>query len=138
MQKGRSAAPLRPGQRDPKRATVPTGNLTLRDGRELLYQGLGPPAPVGGGVTIRMAAWSSDDGMRVLASMDRTPHGRLLHLSLSYPDHLPTWEDITAVRDAFYPRDVDAAMLLPRSEDYVNLHSYCMHLWQVPVVWGLQ
>lgn len=87
--------------------------------------------------------WRGPRGLAVLASMDDTPHGDLLHVSLSYADHDPPWSVIRAVRDAFFPADVDAMMVLPRAEDYVSGafpgdDSHVFHLWQTPTVWGLQ
>lgn len=81
--------------------------------------------------------WVGADGMKICASMDMTHHGRLLHVSLSYPDHYPTWDDIKAVRYALYPRDVDVAMMLPADGYYVNVHEYCMQMWQTPKKWGI-
>lgn len=75
---------------------------------------------------------------RVCASLDSTPHGRLLHVSLSYPDRYPTWDDIKAVRYAFYPATVDGAMMLPADGYYVNVHEFCMQMWQTPAHWGIR
>jgi hypothetical protein len=77
-------------------------------------------------------------GMLVLATIDNTHHGRLLHCSLSYDHRDPTWEEIKAVRAAFLPAGVDAGMLLPREADYVDVHPFCYHVWQLPVEWGLR
>jgi len=77
-------------------------------------------------------------GLSVICSRDRSEHGALLHVSCAYPEHLPTWDTVKHVRNAFFPDDVDVAMILPRKEDYVNLHPYTFHLWQIPVEWGLR
>lgn len=83
--------------------------------------------------------WATVDGLSVIASIDDTPRfGPLLHVSLAWPDRNPTWGEITAVRGAFFPRDVDAMMVMPRAEDYVNVHAYCFHLWQTPTEWGMR
>jgi len=74
--------------------------------------------------------------LRVLATMDATVHGALLHVSLSYSDHLPDWETVKLVRAAFFPSTVDVMMVLPRPEFYVNVHEYTFHLLQTPVGWG--
>lgn len=77
--------------------------------------------------------------LRVIASMDRTDaYGPLYHVSLSHPDHLPDWETVRLVRDAYFPADVDVMMVLPRKVDYVNVHEWTFHLWQTPTVWGMQ
>lgn len=81
--------------------------------------------------------WVSLDDMRVIASLDETPHGKLLHVSLSYLDKDPSWAEIRAVRDAFFPADVDAMMMLPQAQDYVNVHQHAFHIWQTPTEWGV-
>lgn len=82
--------------------------------------------------------YTTESGLAVIASMDRSIHGALLHVSLSRADRLPSWEEVKAIRAAFYPADIDVMMVLPAERDYVNVHDYCFHLWQTPKVWGLQ
>lgn len=78
-------------------------------------------------------------GLSVIATLDHAqPHGKLLHVSLAYPNRLPDWETVRMVKEAFFPEDIDACMILPRKDDYINLHEYCLHIWQLPVKWGLQ
>ena len=141
-QRGRAIPPqdrLKVRAHVPKRAELPAINVMLSDGRQLVYAGLSDPVVVGpNGETTRLGWWWSADGLRVAGSMDRTPHGRLLHVSVSYEDHAPTWDDIKVVRQAFYPDDIDVAMMLPQKRDYVNVMPYCFHMWQTPVEWGLQ
>lgn len=76
--------------------------------------------------------------LRVIASSDDTVRGRLLHISFSYPDRLPNWETVKAVREAFFPMDVDVMLVLPKEADYVNCHPYTHHLWQTPGHWGIR
>ena len=79
-----------------------------------------------------------DIGLKVLASVERTPHGTLLHVSTSYDNRDPDWYEIRAIREAFFPLDLDAMMVLPRAEDYVNIHHHTFHLWQTPSEWGMR
>lgn len=76
-------------------------------------------------------------GLMVMATVDHTHHGKLLHVSLSYPDADPGWSVVKAVRAAFFPDGVDVGMLLPKARDYVNHHEHCFHLWQLPVERGI-
>lgn len=111
---------------------IPYRDIVLADGRTLKYErkfAVNLP----GAVPCFGARWYTSDGMVVVASLDDTPHGILFHVSVSYPDELPSWDDIKLVCEALYPADVDVAMILPREEDYVNVH-----LWQIPVEWGVQ
>lgn len=99
--------------------------VRLADGRELRRG-----EPRSGGYTYRCV-----DGMRVVASYDPTPHGLLLHVSISYAKRDPRWKDLRQVRDAFFPPDLDVIQVLPRASEYVNVHQHCFHLFQAPEVW---
>ncbi len=74
----------------------------------------------------------------VLYSLDPTPHGDLLHVSISRPDRYPAWDEIRAVREALLPADADFMLLLPRKSDYVNVHPNCFHLCQTPKEWRIR
>jgi hypothetical protein len=54
------------------------------------------------------------------------------HMSISTPHRLPTWEEVREARYAFVPDEVTMAMLLPPRNEYMNIHEYCLHLYQVP------
>ena len=134
--KGR-AIPQQPAHTTPRRAHIPAGGVALTDGRRLSFSHTAT-LRMPGALPCHAAWWTCDDGLKVCASLDSTQHGRLLHVSLSYPDRDPTWEDIKAVRYAFYPSNVDVAMMLPADGFYVNVHPFCFHMWQVPVTWGIR
>lgn len=79
--------------------------------------------------------YQTPDGMRVIATFEGSPHGLLLHVSCSYADRLPTWDDLKLLRAAFYPDDQDVMQVLPRSDQYVNVHAYTLHLYAMPQAW---
>jgi hypothetical protein len=54
------------------------------------------------------------------------------HLSISRPDKLPTWEEVRDARYAIVPDEATMAMLLPPQSEYVNVHSYCLQLYEIP------
>jgi len=60
------------------------------------------------------------------------------HLSISFKDHkgrnsrYPRWDEIIEARERFLPDDVEFAMFLPKSEDYVALHATTFHLHEYP------
>lgn len=73
---------------------------------------------------------NSLSGLRVLASTDTMEDGsKFLHISCSYPDRIPSWDDLKTVKDIFIGEDREAFQVLPKAKDYVNLHPYCLHLW---------
>lgn len=120
------------GTRIQRRVELPSGDLRLADGRALKLLGAFPIVP-------GSLVWETSNGLRVLGSMDlAAEHGRLLHVSLSYRSRNPSWEDIKMVRAAFFPSDIDVMMVLPKADDYVNVHEHAFHLWQTPTEWGIQ
>ena len=73
------------------------------------------------------------------------PQGALRwHLSISHrsnalvnseghplPGRLPTWEEMKEARYKFCPDQLDMALILPPTAEYVNLHPTTMHLHEV-------
>jgi len=83
-------------------------------------------------------AFNSSTGNHILRSLDDTlVHGKLRHLSISHQERLPTWEEVKTARYKLMPHEIDVMMVLPRPADYVNLHSNCFHLWEIPEKWGI-
>ena len=99
--------------------------VRLADGRTLLSEG-----PSSGG-----RAYRCMDGMVVVVSYDPSPHGLLLHLSISYAQRDPRWTDLKALRAAFFPDDIDVIQVLPRAGEFINVHPHAFHLFQCPEQW---
>ncbi|GEM_PF-2959807 len=77
-------------------------------------------------------------GIGVIKTIDNTPKwGALKHVSISREDRYPSWEEILEVKEHFFG-DVDCMMVMPKKEDYVNIHRNCFHVWQMPEAWGIQ
>jgi len=51
------------------------------------------------------------------------------HVSVSYPDRCPTWEEMCMVKDVFFREDECVIQFHPPKTDYVNVHPFCLHLW---------
>lgn len=51
------------------------------------------------------------------------------HISVSHPSRYPTWDELLEVRYTFFPDTAEVAQILPRKEQYINLHKHCFHLW---------
>ena len=74
----------------------------------------------------------------IMATVDKAlEHGELLHISISYPDHDPTWEEIKIVRSTFFPPFVDVMMMLPDEAYYVNIDEHTFHIVQCPSPWSI-
>lgn len=88
------------------------------------------------------AAFLSDSGCSVIVGHEPArgapagiwlPPDELLlyHLSIAHPDRYPTWDEVADARYELIPDGVTMAMLLPPAGEYVNVHDYCLHLWQI-------
>ena len=129
------------GARVPLKGLPPIDQpIRLSDGRALRFDSM-YTAPAGpNGEPMQAHFWKGPAGLQVAISLDDTEaFGRLLHASVSYLDvkRDPSWDDLRAIKDAIFG-DVDACMILPKREDYVNVRSNCFHLWQIPQRWGIR
>jgi hypothetical protein len=61
------------------------------------------------------------------------PRGETLvwHLSVAHKHRLPGWTEIADVRYELVPDDVTMALLLPPRDEYLNIHEFTLHLWQI-------
>lgn len=112
---------------------LPEGSMELSDGTVLF-----PIEPVRTSVPpYFFLRWQGRNGLRVVASVDTTPHGELLHVSVSFPDHDPDWDTLRRVQECYFGPDQDTMMVFPKVQDYVNCHPHCFHLWKTPKDWGV-
>ena len=85
-----------------------------------------------------METFVTDCGLGVIKTIDNTPKwGELKHVSVSRQDRYPSWNEIIEVKDNFFG-DIDCMMVMPKKDDYVNIHKNCFHIWQMPESWGIQ
>lgn len=63
----------------------------------------------------------------VLVSIDA---GRY-HLSISHQTRQPTYDEVKEARYKFLPDNVHMAMIFPPKSEFVNIHNFCFHLWQI-------
>lgn len=52
------------------------------------------------------------------------------HVSVSFPNRCPTWEEMCKVKDIFWYDSECVAQFHPPKSEYVNNHLYCLHLWR--------
>ena len=52
------------------------------------------------------------------------------HVSVSLRNRCPTWEEMCRVKDIFWGEDECVVQFHPPKSEYVNLHTYCLHLWK--------
>ena len=68
-----------------------------------------------------------------LIFLSRHPKNGAYHLSISCKNRLPTWDELHDARYDLIPDDVTMAMILPPKAEYVNVHEFCFHIYQVNI-----
>lgn len=53
------------------------------------------------------------------------------HLSISKPNASPSYNEIKEARYRFLPDDVYMAQIFPPKGEFVNIHPYCHHLYEL-------
>ena len=76
-------------------------------------------------------AFVRHDGLKVLFSFEWQDGDsrEWLHVSVSRPDRIPSWEDLREIKDIFIGRDRKAVQILPPKDEYVNCHPNVLHLF---------
>ncbi len=64
---------------------------------------------------------------RIIVSID----GGKWHLSISTASASPSYKEIKEARYKFMPNDIYVAQIFPPKEEFINLHPYCHHLWEI-------
>jgi hypothetical protein len=52
------------------------------------------------------------------------------HVSVSRRDRAPLWDEMCQIKAVFWDDDDCVMQLHPPKADWVNNHSYCLHLWR--------
>jgi len=53
------------------------------------------------------------------------------HLSISHPSRYPSWDEIKKARYELLPSDLTFGLILPPEGEYVNIHPFCFHLYEI-------
>ena len=83
----------------------------------------------------------SRDGFKAAVELLSNPKKRLAevigswgcwwdHVSVSYPNRTPTWEEMAEIKRMFFRPEEVCIQISPAEANYVNFHSYCLHLWR--------
>jgi hypothetical protein len=77
----------------------------------------------------RALVFRHGSGLAVIVSLDEEPGARWLHVSCSYSDRLPSWEDLKAVKRIFIGPELTAWQIVAPDSEWVDFHPYTLHLW---------
>jgi len=73
--------------------------------------------------------WQHQTGLFVIQEIEAHDGKEWLHTSFSRRNSMPTYQDITMVKDQFIGFDKKAIMVFPSREEHVNIHPFCLHLY---------
>lgn len=79
------------------------------------------PNPYRRSMPLKVIASDGDDGT--------ADHG-WEHVSVSYPDRCPTWQEMCLVKSLFWDEEDAVMQLHPPRSTWVNNHNFCLHLWR--------
>ena len=51
------------------------------------------------------------------------------HLSMSYPDKLPTYDEMKLVKAIFVGNGHHSLQIFPPEKKNISIHDFCLHLW---------
>jgi hypothetical protein len=75
-------------------------------------------------------AFKFDDGMAVMANPAHPESRKWEHVSVSFEDRTPTWEEMCRVKNMFWLPEEAVVQYHPPESVYVNCHPHCLHLWR--------
>lgn len=52
------------------------------------------------------------------------------HVSVSRKNRCPNWPEMCFIKDMFFEDDEVVVQYHPSKDNYVNIHSNCLHLWR--------
>lgn len=52
------------------------------------------------------------------------------HVSVSFKNRCPSWDEMCKVKDIFFNEDECCVEYHPKKKDYINVYPYCLHIWK--------
>jgi len=65
----------------------------------------------------------------------REPSNGRWHMSVAHRERLPSWDEMKYVREKLLPPDVFLVLCWPPKDYWLNVHQYCLHLWETRDRW---
>ena len=68
--------------------------------------------------------------MTVLRSLSKMENGeQWIHVSVALPKRLPSWDELSKIKNEFLGRGASAIQVLASDDTHVNIHYFCLHCW---------
>ena len=93
---------------------------------------IGLPEPFGpSGVDVRLLKPEAlaVAGSVIVTQCSHAEYGEWVHASIAWTDHMPSYEDLTALKDAVFGPEREAYQVFPPASRHVSIHDYALHLW---------
>lgn len=71
----------------------------------------------------------ASETMKIISSGIGQHRGEWEHVSVSFPNRCPTWDEMCFVKNLFWEPEETVVQFHPAESKYVNVHEYCLHLW---------
>lgn len=100
--------------------------------RTLRRAGYRPTPPSEFGPTGMVVALCDGQGGRagsIIVSQAQLDGGEWLHASISWVDHMPTYQDLALLKAAAFGDHREAYQVFPPADRHVNIHEHALHLW---------
>jgi hypothetical protein len=68
--------------------------------------------------------------LRIIASSGEDDGIEWEHVSVSLPNRCPNWPEMCFVKELFWDDEETVMQLHPPKSEWVNNHSFCLHLWR--------
>jgi hypothetical protein len=81
--------------------------------------------------SIQRRAYAKGECRVIISREIHRDHTLHWHLSISCPNRNPTWEEIKDARYSLLPDEAMMAMFLPPKREFVNIHEFCFHLYEI-------
>ena len=66
---------------------------------------------------------------RIIYTIDDGDH----HISISTANALPSYKEMKKIRYLFCPDEIYMAEIFPPSDEFINLHEFTRHLYQIDI-----
>jgi hypothetical protein len=75
--------------------------------------------------------YQRSDGMKVVETTEvhQPENYHWHHVSCSFADKLPSYEDLQEIRKVFIGEGMTSVMIFPPEHQYINYHPFCLHLY---------
>lgn len=75
-------------------------------------------------------AYLSSNKKNIPAAIVFSNGGGWDHVSASYYNRVPTWEEMCEIKNMFFHPEEVCVQYHPSESEYVNTFKYCLHIWR--------